>query len=379
MAAGFGDSLVAGLGDVTTVQSLPDGTVAALTQSGSVRLISGGALAPRPALTLPASEICASGEQGLLGFAVGPSFAVDQQVWLYYTARNPAVASGCVNRVSRFTMNGGVIDRGSEVILVDNIGAIRGNHNGGDVEIGADGHLYIAVGDGGGNPRNSAQAAANNPAAQDLSLLNGKILRVDRMTGVAPADNPLAADPASADCRVRGNTPRTPTSPCRELYAWGLRNPYRFAFDTDAGGREFFINDVGQNAREEVDLGVRGANYGWPVREGRCTAGGASCTPPPAAAGYTEPLTDYPRADGQYVTGGAFIPDGFWPASYDGSYLFGDGGSGKIWLRDADGCGRLRSALRDGSVRAHRHDLRAGVRRHRALLLHGFLDPEDHP
>ena len=208
-------------------------------------------------------------------------------------------------------------------MLVDNISSVAGNHNGGDLDIGSDGNLYVSIGDAGSDPR--ADGGIN--AARDLSLLNGKILRVT-LDGQPAPGNPLSGA-GTEPCATRGNTPSTPTTNCQELFAWGLRNPYRIAFDPNGGGDHFFINDVGQSAREEVDEGGIGRNYGWNQCEGFCPGG------PPA--GITDPLTDYPRTVGQYITGGAFVPDGLWPADLDGGYLFGDGGSGSIFLRRADG------------------------------------------
>ncbi len=328
--SGFTDAPVANITAPTAVAGLPDGTVVVLSQPGSVRLIRGGALLPNAALTLSIGG-CNGGERGLLGFATDRDFKANGFVYLYYT--RPASAPGnCVNRASRFTMAGDVIDPNSEVVLVDNISSNAGNHNGGDLEIGGDGYLYISVGDAGRDPRGRAGA---NVAAQDLSLLNGKILRVVPSTGEAAPGNPISG-PNSASCRDRGNLPSTPDTPCQELFAWGLRNPFRFAFDPNTGPDRFFINDVGQNTREEVDASGIGLNYGWPAREGVCPTGqNPVCNGP--AAGYTDPITDYSHGVGQYITAGAFIPNGHWPAEYDGGYLFADGGSGSMWLRRADG------------------------------------------
>jgi hypothetical protein len=146
----------------------------------------------------------------------------------------------------------------------------------------------------------------------------------------------LPVDATTTDCATRGNTASTPLTGCREIFAWGLRNPYRFAFDRNDGSNTFFINDVGQGTREEVDLGRRGANYGWPVREGRCAQGQTPPCAPPSDL-YTDPLTDYGRSTGQYITAGAFVPNGLWHPDFDGKYLFGDGGSGKIWVMGRDG------------------------------------------
>ena len=143
-----------------------------------------------------------------------------------------------------------------------------------------------------------------------------------------------------------GNTPSTPTTQCQEIFAWGLRNPYRFAFDRNDGIDRFFINDVGQSTREEVDLGRLGANYGWPEREGCVPAAATTRRAPAPPAGLTDPLTDYGRDVGTFITGGAFVPNGLWPEAYDGAYFFGDGGSGDIWVRFAERVGELRRAVR---------------------------------
>ena len=338
VGASFTDSVVGSISSPTTVVGLPDGRAVVLAKGGTVRIVSGGAVLPTAALT---RTVCSDSEQGMLGFAIDPNFGDNGYVYLYYTRPNAFAPGGCVNRASRFTMTGNTINSGSETVLVDNIASEAGNHNGGDLEVGNDGYLYISVGDGGCNPRNSGQCAGANPAAQDLSLLNGKILRVDRNTGFAAPGNPYTAIAGTADCRVRGNAPSTPTTICKELFAWGLRNPWRFAFDTNTGATRFYINDVGQNTREEVNLGAVGANYGWPNREGQCAQGqNPLCAPPASNLGYTQPFTDYPHNPangGDYITGGAFVPNGAWSKEYDGGYLFADGDPGKIFFRSAAG------------------------------------------
>lgn len=315
------------------VSALPDGRAVVLEQGGRVRIIQGGALVRAPALTL---TVCSNSERGLLGFEPDPHFGANGLVYVYYTRPSAAAPGGCVNRVSRFRMTGNTIARSSELVLLDNIGSPAGNHNGGDVAVGNDGFLYVSVGDGGCDPRNDSGCAGANNAAQDLSLLNGKILRINRTTGAPAPGNPLSGA-GTAVCRTRGNTPATPTTRCREIFAWGLRNPWRFAFDPNTGATRFFINDVGQNTREEVDLGRRGANYGWPMREGWCAQGvNRPCLGPPAA--LTQPLTDYSHATtGSYITGGSFVPNGAWSRGYDGGYLFADGNPGKIFFRNAAG------------------------------------------
>ena len=332
--SGFTDVQVATLGASTGIVGMPDGSVLVLEQSGFVRLIRNDVLLPRPVLTM-SLQGCNGGERGLLGVAVDPDFGVNGYLYLYFTHAVASAPGGCVNRVSRFTMAGDSIDPNSEIVLVDNISSHNGNHNGGDLEIGGDGFLYISVGDAGTDPRTNASPSK---AGQDPSLLNGKILRVVPSTGEPAPGNPFSG-PGTASCRLRGNTVSTPTTPCQEVYAWGLRNPFRFAFDPNTGPDRFFINDVGLNTREEVDLGGIGSNYGWPIREGICPIGQnpPSCPPANPALGFTEPLTDYPHPLGEVITAGAFIPNGHWPAAYDGGYLFADGGTGIMWLRRADG------------------------------------------
>jgi glucose/arabinose dehydrogenase len=357
--AGFTDVSIANIGVSTTIGSFPDGRAVALEKSGRMRIIANGAMLPAPAISL---SVCDSGEMGLLGFAADPDFGRNAQIYLYYTASigNCGSGLGRVNRVSRFTMSGNLVVPGSEVVLVDNISALNSNHNGGDIEIGNDGFLYVAIGDAGCNPRSPGQCGGSNAAAQDLGLLNGKILRVDRFTGAGAPGNPLRALGA-VPCRTRGNTPATPATWCEEIYAWGLRNPFRFAFDTNTGATRFFINDVGQNRREEINEGQLGANYGWPAREGRCAQSwngtAATCPPPTADADQAtvatcrpsgtnicvQPIDDYSHNEahadfiGEYITGGSFVPNGAWPAEYDGGYMFTDGSPGTINFRDRNG------------------------------------------
>jgi glucose/arabinose dehydrogenase len=327
---GFTDVNVASVPTPVAVRAMPDGTVVALGKAGTVHLLRGGSLVTPPALTL--AGVCSQNERGLLGIAPDPQFTTNGYVYLYYTHVDGSMPGGCANRVSRFTLIGDTINPATELVLVDKISSNAGNHNGGDVEVGKDGYLYIAVGDAGNDPRGGS---GGNDAARDLSLLNGKILRVDRNTGGPVPGNPYSG-PGTESCSLRGNTASTPTTTCQEIFASGLRNPWRFAFDPNASGVRFFINDVGQGTREEVDEGILGADYGWNVREGQCPQGQSPpCAGPPP--GMTDPITDYPRSVGTYITGGAFIPNGYWPAQYDGAYFFGDGGTGSFWVRTAAG------------------------------------------
>src|SRR5690349_14729830 len=211
----------------------PDGRLFVCEQAGRLRVIKNGVLLSTPFLTVP---VDASGERGLLGVAFDPSFSSNHFVYVYYTATSPAVH----NRISRFTASGDVAAAGSEKVIfeLDNLSSAT-NHNGGALAFGPDGKLYAAVGEN-----------ANGANAQTLSNVLGKMLRINK-DGTIPTDNPFFT---------------TASGKNRAIWALGLRNPFTFAFD-DASGL-LFINDVGQDTWEEIDDGVAGANYGWPVTEG---------------------------------------------------------------------------------------------------------------
>jgi glucose/arabinose dehydrogenase len=335
--AGFTDTQLVGsasnpLSTPTAIVPLLDtGRALVLEKGGAVRVLGAdGVLLDADALTL---SVCTSSEEGLLGAAVDPGFASNGFVYLYYThdAGNCASTSGRFNRVSRFTMTGDTIAPASEVVLLDNMSIpAAGHHNGGDLHVGNDGDLYVSVGDGGTNPRGSGPSAA-----QDMSLLNGKILRITTSGGV-PADNPFVGAAGATSCATAGLTTPT-TATCTEIYDDGLRNPFRFAFDPNTSATRFFINDVGLNTWEEVDQGGSGLNYGWDLREGFCDRGSSTACPP-TPPGFTDPLTVYNHTSGcTYITAGAFIPNGIWPSSYDNGYLFGDGGCGKVFLMTGAG------------------------------------------
>jgi glucose/arabinose dehydrogenase len=304
---------------------LDSGRALVLEKGGAVRVLQAdGTLLSSDPLTL---NVCTDSEEGLLGAAVDPGFASNGFVYLYYTrnAGNCASSNGRFNRVSRFTMTGDTIEAASEVVLLDNVNIPAGNHNGGDLHIGNDGDLYVTVGDGGTNPRGSGPSAA-----QDMSLLNGKILRITT-SGAVPPDNPLVGAPEAMSCATAGISAPT-TAKCTQIYDYGLRNPFRFAFDPNTSATRFYINDVGQSTWEEVDAGGSGLNYGWDSREGFCDTG-SSTVCPPTPVGFTDPLTVYNHSSGcSFITAGAFIPDGIWAPAYDGGYLFADGGCGKIFL-----------------------------------------------
>jgi glucose/arabinose dehydrogenase len=336
---GFTDALVVSIPAPTAFDFHPDGRMFVTTQPGRVYVVRDGALVDPPALDLPA--ICADSERGLLGIALDPDVATNGFVYLYYTFPR---FGGCdhntsqspVNRVSRFTLTGDTLDPASELVLIDGMPSPNGNHNGGDLQIGNDGYLYISIGDGGCDYAGDSGCGGMNDAARDLHTLTGKIVRITR-EGEVPPGNPFTGA-GTARCNTGSTTPGTT---CREIFATGLRNPFRMAFDpnTPANVTSFRINDVGQNTWEEIDAGIAGANYGWNVREGHCANGSTTfCGAPPA--GYANPIFDYDHSSGcASITGGAFVPNGVWPAEFNGEYLFSDYVCGTIFRLEPNGVG----------------------------------------
>jgi glucose/arabinose dehydrogenase len=289
-----------------------------------------------PVLLLDLSAVIGKGpEQGLLGIVPDPDFASRPYIYVYYTRSRGTghcdiLPANCHNRLSRFTMGAdGKFDPASELPLLNTI-FLGSLHNAGDLVFGRDGLLYVSTGDAG---------AWEN--GQNLSNLNGKILRIDREGNPAP-DNPFATDD-SVSCR--DSLPLASTQPCAEIFAYGLRNPFRIAFDPNIPVDRFFINDVGQTGWEEIDLGQAGANYGWPLLEGPCPPGfDTGCW---EEQPFVAPIYVYSHLIGCFaVTGGAFVPDGSpWGARYHGKYLFADWGCGKIFVLEPGEDGRFSASL----------------------------------
>jgi len=338
----FEDVLVAAVGAPTALAFTPDGRLLITTQGGQVRVYQNGALLATPAVNLN-SKLCTNSERGLLGIAVDPNFAANRYVYFYYSfKKTTACDSATVNRVARFVLaDNNTIDPASETVLINNIHSPAGNHNGGDLHFGKDNLLYISVGDGGCDYANNSGCAGSNDAARDRHVMLGKILRITR-DGAIPAGNPYQGA-NSGRCNVTGTT--TNGNWCQETFASGLRNPFRIAFDSNAAGTRFFINDVGQGVWEEIDEGLLGADYGWNAREGHCANN--STTNCGTVAGFTNPVFDYQHTGdcsaagvrGNSITGGAFVPNGVWSSAYDNSYLFGEYVCGKIFKMTPNGSG----------------------------------------
>ena len=253
------------------------------------------------------------GERGLLGMAFHPDFGNGNfEVFFSYTRNN----GGTESAITRFRSNdnGLTLDAAVEDIILT-IPQDFNNHNGGKIEFGPDGYLYAGWGDGGdGNDPNNR--------GQDTTNLLGTFTRIDVDGGVPysiPADNPYAANAANPCTQGFGG------GDCPEIYAYGLRNPWRWSFDrtTDV----LWAGDVGQGAWEEIDRIENGNNYGWKIREG------AHCRPPTTGCstnGLTDPVTEYDRTQGQSVTGG-YVYRGMTIPELQAMYVYGDFGSGRIW------------------------------------------------
>ncbi|MDX1516052.1 MAG: PQQ-dependent sugar dehydrogenase [Woeseiaceae bacterium] len=259
-------------------------------------------------------------EAGLLGIAFHPSYPSTPEVYLSYTAN----VGGLLSRVSRFTLdalNPDVLDPNSEEILFV-IQQPQGNHNGGDLAFGPDGNLYASFGDGGGagDPQENAQNRRN---------LLGTIVRIDvdgNSPYEIPPDNPFFGN----NLCVTGQG----GADCPEIYAWGLRNPWRISFDSASGA--LWIGDVGQGAWEEIDRAdasqaALDRNFGWNDREG------AHCFEPPngCSTNSLDPVTEYGRSLGASVTGG-YVYRGSAIPSLVGFYVFGDFISGRLFAVAAD-------------------------------------------
>jgi glucose/arabinose dehydrogenase len=255
-------------------------------------------------------RVTAGGEEGLLGLAFDPHYGENGYFYVYYSAANPRRTV-----VSRFSLIGGnpdAADAQSEVVILE-IGQPFSNHNGGQIAFGPDGYLYIGVGDGGGggDPQGNGQ---------NLGTLLAKILRID-VNGVSK----------TGDYKIPGDNPFLKTAGARpEIWAYGLRNPWRFSFDNLTG--QLWAGDVGQNKYEEIDIIVKGGNYGWKIMEGfHCYSPVDGCN----QSGLKLPVLEYDHSQGCSVIGG-YIYSGAKIPSLEGRYIYADYCSGNIWGFDSN-------------------------------------------
>ncbi len=281
-------------------------------RAGKILILPPGATSPlsTPFIDLTAKVLTGTSigdERGLLGLAFHPQFKTNRRFYVNYTRRPDGATVISEFRVSIGDANRADVDE--KIILT--ITQPFSNHNGGMMDFGKDNFLYIGMGDGG---------SANDPGnrAQTIEDLLGKFLRIDVDT---PNGNVPYSSPSS--------NPFFGATPGRdEIYAVGLRNPWRWSFDRTTG--ELYAGDVGQNAIEEISLIQLGKNYGWRVLEGTlCTnLGPASCTAP----GFTPPIHEYQQSGGRCSVTGGYVYRGKRQTLPDGSYLFGDYCTGELFL-----------------------------------------------
>ena len=300
--------------DSPTFVTAPSGDAERLfvvVQQGRIRLLRNGTIVPTPFLSVGVS---CCGERGLLSMAPAPDYTVTGLFYVYYTRPDGALT---IDEFRRSSANPDLADPATRRNVLT-IPHPRGNHNGGQLQFGPDGYLYVGTGDGGGS-------GDPDLAGQNLTTLLGKILRIDPRLG--PGGQPYTIPP---DNPFVGQAPRR-----AEIWSYGLRNPWRFSFDRQTG--DLVIADVGQDSWEEIDFSPgssgygRGVNYGWSCREGRhdFDPGQPLCLGPPAPL-LTEPVWEYSHARGCSITGGYVVRDPALPALF-GRYVYGDACSAPLW------------------------------------------------
>jgi len=282
---GFTDSPVvrSGLTNPTDMEFAPDGRLFVTEDAGKLRIA-------KPDGTLATflnilTKLDSNGERGLLALTFDPNFSTNDYVYLHYTKKATSTTPSH-NRIVRLTASGDRAVAGSEKLIfrLGNQTAAT-DHQGGALDFGKDGKLYISTGDN-----------ARGTVAQQLTNLFGKMLPINK-SGTVPTDNPFYTTTSGSN---------------RAIWALGLRNPFKFA--VQPGTSNIFINDVGQDNWEEINRGAPGANYGWHICEGAHdyagTPGEANCEAPPP---YTPPFYEYPHegdplGSGCSITGGVFYP-----------------------------------------------------------------------
>lgn len=282
---------------------------------GTIRTIENGSLTANNFVTIPANDIGVGGERGLLSMAFHPDYATNHYVFLYFTNHDGDV------QIARYTSttDGSQLQLGTRLNIIKIPHPFNDNHNGGKLAFGPDGYLYIGTGDGG---------SANDPPsnAQNLNVLLGKMLRIDVNSDAFAGNLKNYAIP-------KGNPFKGGGKPgAGEIWAFGLRNPFRWSFDPVTGDQ--IVGDVGQAHHEEIDIvpaGVGGKNYGWRVREGLFDNPANDDALPP---NLTDPIFDYDHGIGQCITGGVIYRGSALGSMYYGRYFFADFVSSRIWSID---------------------------------------------
>lgn len=282
-------------------------------RAGRIRIIKNGALLSTSFLDIHTMVNSSSTEQGLLALAFHPNYASNGQFYTVHTIQNGSLV---LSRFTRSSNNPDLADANSRVTLLTVPHPTNTNHNGGTLAFGPDGYLYWSIGDGGGGGD-----VPNN--AQNLTVLLGKILRLDVDSGSPysiPSSNPFFNDPTPG---IR-----------KEIWAYGLRNPWKISFDAQTG--DLFIGDVGQGSREEIDFqpaaSAGGENYGWHVMEGSlCFNPSSGCD----QTGKVLPIAEYDHSVGCSVTGG-YMYRGSLYSLLQGHYFYGDFCSGALFALDGN-------------------------------------------
>ncbi|MBI4443717.1 MAG: PQQ-dependent sugar dehydrogenase [Acidobacteria bacterium] len=308
-------TIASGLSAPVSVTHASDGSnrLFIVEQAGRIRILAGGSVLSTPFLDIR-SQVRSGGELGLLGLAFHPNYRQNGRFFINYTRQTAEGLETVIAGYSALSANADRADPQSGKILLSFRQPFT-NHNGGMVAFGPDGFLYIGTGDGGsaGDPQGNGQ---------NLETLLGKILRIDVDFGspyAIPADNPFAGKPGRD-----------------EIWAYGLRNPWRFSFDRRTG--RLFAADVGQSRREEIDIIVKGGNYGWNVMEGTlCFNPSTNCS----TQGLIPPIHEYGRDQGFSVTGG-YVYRGQAVPTLRSKYLFSDFGTGRLWALTEISGGRWR-------------------------------------
>ncbi len=289
--SGFSTNLIisANLTNPTGFDISPDGRIFILEQTGNVRIYKNGQLLPTPFYHF---DVNSTGDRGVLGVAFDPDFINNHFVYFYYSGADLS------NYIARLDGTNDTFTS-APLILYATPPPTGLNHAGGTIRFGLDGKLYAGFGDNGYGPN-----------AQDLAIPYGKVIRINK-DGSIPADNPFV-----------GQAGKLP-----EIWAYGLRNPFRFQFDSQNG--DLLLGDVGQDTWEEIDKITKSGNYGWPNAEGNCTG-----------CGYINPIYTYHHDTPSYsVTGGAVYRKTMFPQQYQGSYYFGDYARGYIKQMTFDSSG----------------------------------------
>ncbi len=297
--------VVSGLSAPVDFQSARDGSgrFFIVEQGGTIRIIKGKKLLAAPFLDI-SSIIESGGEKGLLGLAFHPDYKTNGRFFVNYTRRVNTQLQTVIAEYHVSATNPNLADPASGKVLLP-INQPFDNHNGGQIAFGPDGFLYIGMGDGGsgGDPQGNGQK---------LSTLLGKMLRIDINSGspyAIPPDNPFVGVSGAKG----------------EIWAYGFRNPWRFAFDKMT--KRLFVGDVGQGAWEEVDIVTKAGNFGWNIMEGKhCYPPGGTCD----QTGLILPIAEYSHAEGIAIIGG-YVYRGAGIPALKGLYVFGDFGSGQLW------------------------------------------------